>query len=95
MIQGAGARAAKRQKSAYKCTLSGVEQTSSIAYEGAINPVEHTMAVNSTANLPRGFFLMHNQGTRRPGAWVWLLVFENLKTMMKAPMRIEGEGCNR
>ena len=41
---------------------------------------------------------MHNQGARRPGAWVGLLVFENLKTsktMMKAPMRVEGEGCNR
>ncbi len=33
---------------------------------------------------------MHNQDARRPGAWVGLLVFENLKTMMKAPMPVEG-----
>jgi len=62
-----------------------------------INPVKvphHAMAVNSTANLPRRFFSMHNQGARRSGAWVGLLVFENLKTMMKAH-GYRGEGCNR
>jgi len=36
---------------------------------------------------------MHNQGTRRLGAWVGSLVFENLKAMMKAPMQIEGKGA--
>jgi len=36
---------------------------------------------------------MHNQSIRHPGAWVGLLVFENLKTMMNAPMRIEGKGA--
>ena len=36
---------------------------------------------------------MHNQGARHPGAWVGLLVFENLKTMMQAPMQMEGEGA--
>src|SRR5258708_28932770 len=36
---------------------------------------------------------MHNQGAGRPGAWVGLLLFENLKTTMKTPMQIEGKGA--
>ena len=35
---------------------------------------------------------MHNECARCSGAWVGLLVFENLKTMIKASMQIEGKG---
>src|SRR5258707_15221082 len=58
-----------------------------------INPGTQLMAVNSTANLLRGLLLMHNQGARHQGACVGLPVFENLKTMMRAPMQMEGKGA--
>lgn len=49
------------------------------------------MAVNSTANPPRGFrvCIIKAPGAQAPGS---ALIFENLKTMVKSPPPIKGKG---
>jgi hypothetical protein len=58
-----------------------------------LSPITPTHGCQFDSKSATRLFFMHNQDARRPGAWVRLLVFENLKNDDECAMHIEGKGA--